>query len=407
MDRMEARTVITDALLTAAVIALLLVDGSLREPLLLIAVAAALASLIVSLVALRRASERARTIAAIASTALLLVVIAVAPIGPTGLAALGIAVAVRGTLSWGSTGALVCPIAVLGALGIHGFEQMIDLSWVALALVAALTALQLHQPAPAPSAAGKERTRGAVEDDRELRLAWQRRFVSMVSHDIRAPLATIRGAASLLYDHYERFDTARRQEFLETLMEGTDHLRTLVDDLLLMSQIEAGRLLIETAPVDIVEAMRESIRALLARDPGRQIEIIAQDELPRVSADSVRLRQIVTNLLGNALKYSSAQSEVIVVVAAESDGVRCTVYNEGAGISAEEQPKVFTPYATLSTRSADSTGLGLYIAKELVDAMGGKIGFDSQPGQNAAFWIWLPRSTTNAIAVNYPAVAIA
>ncbi|GAC1542549.1 MAG: hypothetical protein NVS2B17_21240 [Candidatus Velthaea sp.] len=102
------------------------------------------------------------------------------------------------------------------------------------------------------------------------------------------------------------------------------------------------------------------------------------------------MRQVTTNLLTNALAHASDQSIVIVSIAAEDDGVRTTIFNEGRGIAPEEQSKLFLPFADLSERRVDSTGLGLYIAKELVDAMGGEIGFETQPGYNAVFWFTLP-----------------
>ncbi len=399
MLRPEARSINVDVLVTAAVTAMLFLDPRVREqPLFALLAVAAIA---VELVAGRRGDESGRIVGELTNAAFLLVIVATAPIATPAAAGLAFAVSVRSGSSFGPAAAAVIPLVALGALTIHGLQAS-EAPWIAIALAAIAVTMQKRD---ARTALTPPNT--VTRDDREDRLAWQRRFVSMVSHDIRAPLATIRGAAALLRDHYEHFDAERREEFLDTLMDGTEHLRILVDDLLLMSQIEAGRLLIERTPVDLSEAMRESSHAVLARDPSRTIDVVSQSQLPPIYADAVRLRQILTNLLGNALKYSIAGSEVIVVLAADGEGVRCTVYNEGAGISAEEQPKVFTPYATLSTRSADSTGLGLYIAKELVDAMGGRIGFDSQPGQNAAFWFWLPFATSTRVSAQYAEIAVA
>ncbi|GAC1418225.1 MAG: hypothetical protein NVSMB5_09510 [Candidatus Velthaea sp.] len=216
-------------------------------------------------------------------------------------------------------------------------------------------------------------------------------LVAMVAHEIRAPLAAIRGAASLLDEYDGQLDRARRHELLTVALDASHQLARLIDDLLLVSRIAGGRLRVESAEVDLVALVRDASAAELTR----QISVVAQEDLPNVCGDPLRVRQVATNLLTNALAHASDQSIVIVSIAAEDDGVRTTIFNEGRGIAPEEQSKLFLPFADLSERRVDSTGLGLYIAKELVDAMGGEIGFETQPGYNAVFWFTLPAVTAS------------
>lgn len=217
-------------------------------------------------------------------------------------------------------------------------------------------------------------------------------LVSIVAHEIRAPLAAIRGAASLLDQYESQLDRTRRRELLSVALDASQQLARLIDDLLLVSRIAGGRLRVERAEVDLVTLVRDASTAELTR----QITVVAQENLPNVYGDPLRVRQVTTNLLTNALAHATDQSIVIVSIVAEGEGVRTTIFNEGRGIAPEEQSKLFLPFADLNERRVDSTGLGLYIAKELVDAMGGEIGFDTQPGRNAVFWFTLPATPKTA-----------
>ncbi|MFN2460741.1 MAG: sensor histidine kinase [Candidatus Velthaea sp.] len=212
------------------------------------------------------------------------------------------------------------------------------------------------------------------------------KLVSIVAHEIRAPLAAILGAASLLDQYDGQIERPRRRELLRVALDATHQLAHLIDDLLLASRISGGHLSVERFEMDMVALVRDAIEAELTHS----ITVAAQEVLPNVYGDPVRTRQVVTNLLTNARAYATDKSIVIVSIVADADAVRTTIFNEGRGIAPEEQSKLFLPFANLSERRVDSTGLGLYIAKELVEAMGGTIGFDTQPGRNAVFWFTLP-----------------
>ena len=217
-------------------------------------------------------------------------------------------------------------------------------------------------------------------------------LVSIVAHEIRAPLAAIRGAVALLDEHDATLDAARRVELLHVALDATRQLGYLVDDLLLISRISGGRLVVERDALDIVAVVHDAANA----EMGHAIAVVEQDGIPPVSGDAMRVRQVVTNLLSNAVANATESSIVLASITRENDDVRVTIYNEGRGIPPEEQSRLFLPFASLTERRIDSTGLGLFIAKQLVQAMGGTIGFDTQPGRNAAFWFTLKAATTPA-----------
>ena len=217
-------------------------------------------------------------------------------------------------------------------------------------------------------------------------------LVSIVAHEIRAPLAAIRGAVALLDEHDATLDPQRRGELFHVALDATKQLAHLVDDLLLISRIAGGRLRVERAVLDLVAVVHDAANAEI----GTTISVVEQNGVPAVHGDPMRVRQVVTNLLSNAVANAVEASIVVVSVTASAGEVRVTIYNEGRGIPPEEQSRLFLPFASLTERRVDSTGLGLYIAKQLVDAMGGTIGFDTQPGRNAAFWFTLKAAAAQA-----------
>ena len=240
----------------------------------------------------------------------------------------------------------------------------------------------------------RESERARVEEDaRRL----QMEFLSDVSHEIRAPLATIQGASSLLETHGEELDPIRRREFLAALRDASGGLARMVEDLLLLSKLEAGHFRLFPKPVDLLAAVRDAVRSVLTEHPGGQISLALPPEPPRlVWADSQRLQQIVVNLLSNALKYAPSDSLVYVEVHADPESARVCVIDGGPGIPEHERPKLFTRFGRLSNAKADSTGLGLYISKGLAQAMEGDLNVDSEPGAGTTFYLTLRYADAHA-----------
>ena len=225
----------------------------------------------------------------------------------------------------------------------------------------------------------------------EENVRMQNEFFSMVSHEVRSPLAAIRGATALLQTHFETLGLERRQELLGVLSSSTSRLSSIFEDFLLLSRMEAGHLALRIERIAPLAAIEESIARMRSEHPDRIFNAAYLDPIPQVLADEGRLVQIITNLLSNAVKYSFPTSPIHVDVKPDPECVTISIVNEGPGIDESDRERLFTRFGHLSTGEG-STGLGLYICRELVSMMNGRIGFDSEPGAKTSFWVSLPRA---------------
>lgn len=219
----------------------------------------------------------------------------------------------------------------------------------------------------------------------------QNEFFSMVSHEVRSPLAAIRGATALLQTHFESLGLERRQELLGVLSSSTGRLSSIFEDFLLLSRMDAGHLALRLEPISPVGAIEESMARMRSEHPDRSFNAAYLDPVPYVVADEGRTVQIITNLLSNAVKYSDPSSPILIDVKPGAELVTISIINEGPGIHDRDREKLFTRFGHLSSGEG-STGLGLYICRELVGKMNGSIGFESEPGKKTAFWFTLPRA---------------
>ncbi|HEU5479928.1 MAG TPA: HAMP domain-containing sensor histidine kinase, partial [Candidatus Tumulicola sp.] len=219
----------------------------------------------------------------------------------------------------------------------------------------------------------------------------QNEFFGEVSHEVRSPLAAIAGAASLLEIHYETMDPKRRVELLNVLGNATTRLSKIFEDFLLLSRMDADRLSLHVTRVLPASIIEESIARMRSEHAGRRFKVGYFDPTAGVMADEGRLVQVLANLLSNAVKYSNPDSPIYVDVKPAGDReIVVSVTNEGPGIPEGDRDKLFKRFARL-TQDNDSTGLGLYICRELVTKMGGSIGVESEPGDRTTFWFTLPR----------------
>jgi signal transduction histidine kinase/CheY-like chemotaxis protein/HPt (histidine-containing phosphotransfer) domain-containing protein len=245
--------------------------------------------------------------------------------------------------------------------------------------------------------APEEALRGARDEAVEGTRA-QRALLTMVSHELRTPLSGIVGLAGLLKD--TSLDD-RQRDYVDAIEECTEALLTIIDDILDVSRLDAGKLALTAVPFDL-RAVVSAVARLLepgARQKGLRISSRIAAEVPaRLVGDPGRIRQVLTNLAANAIKFTDAGEVVLDAQLVATDGRGCTlrlsVDDTGPGIPRARQAAVFEPFTQLEAqpdrrRGETGLGLGLAICRSLVALMGGRIGLESEPGRGSTFWVEL------------------
>ncbi|MGH8672085.1 MAG: MHYT domain-containing protein [Burkholderiales bacterium] len=254
--------------------------------------------------------------------------------------------------------------------------------------------------------AERERAQAALRIAKEEAEAASRAkssFLANMSHEIRTPLNGVLGMAELLLGTPLN---EKQRRFAETVHRSGEALLSIINDILDFSKIEAGKLELEVTDIDL-RLLVEEVTELLAdraHKKGLEIACLIDAEIPlALRGDPGRLRQIITNLVGNAIKFTE-RGEVVVRVTClgqteDSVQIRCEVRDTGIGLTAEARQRLFQPFSqadSSTTRKYGGTGLGLTISKQLVEIMGGSIGVESEPGKGSVFWFseTLPVSAT-------------
>jgi two-component system phosphate regulon sensor histidine kinase PhoR len=235
-------------------------------------------------------------------------------------------------------------------------------------------------------------------DQTEIRRleAVRRDFVANVSHELKTPLTSISGyAETILTDHP---DPAVTRRFLETILNNARRMQRLVDDLLDLSRIEAGRWQPEPDTVDVAAAVEEVWAGLADRAESRNIELSLETATgaETVWADPDGLRQVLLNLLDNSLRYSRPGGRVTCGTMIQNEGVVLSVSDTGAGISSEHLPRIFERFYRADhsrSREEGGTGLGLAIVKHVVEAHGGRVWAESERGRGTTVSCWFPAET--------------
>jgi signal transduction histidine kinase len=216
-------------------------------------------------------------------------------------------------------------------------------------------------------------------------------FVSVVSHELRSPMAAVIGAARTLQARWRELSPEQREAFLGLIGDETNRLATLVGDVLDTSRIDAGTFTYRFSDVDLAALVDDSVAAAsMGQD---EVPIVAHvpATVPTIRGDAERLRQVLGNLIDNAVKYSPAAEPVEVRLVPTDGVVRISVRDRGPGIHPDDQQLVFEKFGRVASGSSKpGTGLGLYIARSIAEAHGGELGLTSTPGHGATFTLTLP-----------------
>jgi PAS domain S-box-containing protein len=220
-------------------------------------------------------------------------------------------------------------------------------------------------------------------------------FLSSMSHELRTPLNAILGFAQLLERDRKQPLSERQLERIGHVMRGGEHLLRLIDDVLDLSRIEAGRTSVSAEPVELGDVLAEVVHILEPMAARAQIRIADPSIAPgasRVIADRTRFAQILMNFGSNAIKYGRPHGRVAFRTEVLPNALRVTVADDGIGIPVDKRDKIFEPFQRAGQEAGpiEGTGIGLTISKRLAELMHGSVGFDSELGRGSEFWIDLP-----------------
>ncbi len=222
------------------------------------------------------------------------------------------------------------------------------------------------------------------------------KFLAMISHELRTPLTSIKGFATTLLADDVQWPLESQRDFLQTINEETDKLGDLIEQLLDLSRLEAGALRITPKPQTIDRIINTAMAQLQTVTARHQLDLVVAADLPVLFVDGDRIAQVLTNLVGNAVKFSPAQTTITVSAARVGSEVQVDVADQGRGIAAADRMRIFEPFQQLDDRGLNrikGAGLGLAISKGLVEANGGRIWVQDRSGPGTTVSFTLPISS--------------
>ena len=214
-------------------------------------------------------------------------------------------------------------------------------------------------------------------------------IISTVSHELRSPLTSVKGYVSLMLNRWDRIEDDRKREMLAQVHHDADRVTRLVTELLDISRLETGRLVLRRQLVDLRTLAATVVEKVTMSYPALDCQVAFADDVPQVYADPDKLEQVLTNLVENAAKYGSPTG--MAIAGRVVDGlVEIAVSDSGEGIPGEDLPRVFTKFFRRDHGRPTGTGLGLWISRGLVEAHGGELTATSPAGSGATFTFTLP-----------------
>lgn len=235
-----------------------------------------------------------------------------------------------------------------------------------------------------------------VRDITHFREAQQMKstFISVISHELKTPVALIKGYAGTLRREDANWDPAVVQQSLAVIEEEADRLAELIENLLAASKLQAEGMRLNLEDVSLVDLVQRSVSRFQTQTDKHTFEVDFPPDFPIVPGDEERLRQVIDNLLSNAIKYSPDGGMIRIGGTFTPDEVRITVQDQGVGLPQDEWERIFDRFYRVDdalSRKTQGTGLGLYLSRAIVEAHGGKIGVHSTPGHGSTFYFTLPR----------------
>jgi signal transduction histidine kinase len=228
--------------------------------------------------------------------------------------------------------------------------------------------------------------------DEQRSAALREAFVGVISHELRTPITTIYGLARVLRQRGDALDPAARNEAIADIEAESDRLYRLVEDLLVLSRAESGRVSIEPEPINLARLVGHIVEAEAQRQPERRFLVSAPADLPLIEAEATYVEQVVRNFLTNAAKYSQAPESIEIVVSVETEHVVLRVLDRGIGVDDETAEHAFELFYRTkeASRAASGAGIGLFVSRHLVDAMGGRTWMRPREGGGTEVGFRLP-----------------
>lgn len=216
-------------------------------------------------------------------------------------------------------------------------------------------------------------------------------FILRASHELRTPITGMHMAFSLLRERLSLPPSGREQELMRTVDEEMHRLVQLIDDLLNFSRYQNGMQTLQRRPCDLAEMIRQAPQRFVEKTAEREVTLVCEvhEPLPRLSLDAAQLERLIDNLIDNALRYSNPGDEVRLQVRRHGEQVIVSVQDDGEGIPFEQQARIFEPFVQVGRRKG-GVGLGLALAREIVQLHGGQLSVHSRPGEGSTFYFSLP-----------------